>query len=537
MRRESVYVRGEGGVRIAVDAWIPDSERRPAVLTQHRYWRAAELRWPFGRGGPRPGAFARTLLRAGYAVVDMDVRGTGASFGSRSREWAPDEAADAAAAIDWIVSRSWSDGRVAAVGVSYAGSAALLLAAHGHPALRAVAVQFCFFDLADDLVLPGGIRNTWIVERWGAMVHRLDRGRLPVSSVRARLAVRGPRPVAGDRRLLSAALAEHAGNGDAAALGRAVAAADIRGESPGAVAGAIRASGVAVHSLGGWYDGAATRAAVEIHRALGGELVLGPWDHGGYHDCSPQNPSGEMRFDIPAEVVGFLDRALAGDGDAVRAVRYYTVGEERWKSSRTWPPSGTATLPLYLHAGGALAPSAPVRESTVAYRVDAAASTGPRSRWRSQLQPAPATRYPARSAAAARCLVYTSEPLHHGLEITGEPVCALRLSADTGSAHVFCYVDAVAPDGAATYVTEGLAAASAPWPAAVRVVLQPISFAVPPGGSLRLSLACADGDVFAPPADPPSELRLDLGGADPARIELPVVARGGQAPAAPADSR
>ena len=137
MIHESVYVPGEGGTRIAVDAWAPAGERPPAVLMQHRYWRGADLRWPFGRGGPRPGAAAARMLAAGYAVVDIDVRGAGASFGARPDEWPPEEAADAAAVLDWIVSRPWSDGRVAAVGISYGGTAALLLAARGHPALRA----------------------------------------------------------------------------------------------------------------------------------------------------------------------------------------------------------------------------------------------------------------------------------------------------------------------------------------------------------------------------------------------------------------
>jgi hypothetical protein len=113
MIHESVYVPGEGGTRIAVDAWAPSGGRRPAVLVQHRYWRGADLRWPFERGGPRPGAAGAGMLAAGYAVVDIDVRGAGASFGARPDEWPPEEAADAAAVLDWIVSWPWSDGRVA----------------------------------------------------------------------------------------------------------------------------------------------------------------------------------------------------------------------------------------------------------------------------------------------------------------------------------------------------------------------------------------------------------------------------------------
>ena len=458
MIHESVYVPGEGGTRIAADAWAPSGERRPAVLVQHRYWRGADLRWPFGRGGPRPGAAAARMLAAGYAVVDTDVRGAGASFGARPDEWPPEEAGDAAAVLDWIASRPWSDGRVAAVGVSYGGTAALLLAARGHPALRAVAARFCFWDLADDLVLPGGVRNTWLAERWAERVAVLDRGRLPIGGLRARLAVRGPQAVAGSRRDLRAAIAEHGSEGSRE-RGRTVTAEQLRGRAPSSLAAAIRASGVAVHSLGGWYDGASTRATVAIHRSLGGELVLGPWDHGGYHDVSPRNASGEMRFDIAGEVLGFLGRAFSMAGaEAVPAVRYHVVGEERWQSARAWPPPGTTGVPLHLGAAGTLSP-APPAAGVDDHELDLTASSGERTRWRGQLQPAPPTSYAGRPAPAC---AYTSMPFPDGLEITGEPACLLMLEAGAERTNLFCYLDEIAPDGSATYITEGCCAGGRP---------------------------------------------------------------------------
>ncbi len=149
---------------------------------------------------------------------------------------------------------------------------------------------------------------------------------------------RSARSVAGDRRGLREALA---GRGDGPTdHSRSATADQLRARAPSAVAAAIRDSGVAVHSLGGWYDGAATRAAVEIHRALGGELVLGPWDHGGYHDVSPYNTSGELRFDIGGEVLAFLDRVFERPGaEGVTPVRYHVIGEERWRAAASWPPA------------------------------------------------------------------------------------------------------------------------------------------------------------------------------------------------------
>ena len=443
-------------MRIAADAWAPGAGRSPTVLVQHRYWRGADMRWPVGRGGPRPGAAATRMLAAGYSVVDMDVRGAGASFGARPDEWPPEEAGDAEAVLDWIVSRPWSDGRVAAVGISYGGTAALLLAARGHSALRAVAARFCFWDLADDLVLPGGVRNTWLGERWAARVAVLDRGRTSRSAGCGRA---WPCAVPGRSPATAGGLSEAiAGRGDGPTDHSRSATADrLRAGAPSAAAAAIRDSGVAVHSLGGWYDGAAARAAVEIHRALGGELVLGRVDHGGYHDVSPWNTSGELRFDIGGEVLGFLDRAFERPGaESVAPVRYHVIGAERWRAAPSWPPAKDTTLALHLDAGGALTPG-PAADGADDHVLDLSASTGELTRWRGQLQPAPPTAY-ARDRSARPA--YISPPFPDGLEIVGEPACLLRLEAGADRAQVFSYLDEIRPDGSAVYITEGCAAVS-----------------------------------------------------------------------------
>jgi uncharacterized protein len=370
-------------------------------------------------------------------------------------------------------------------------------------------------------VLPGGVRNTWLAERWAERVAVLDRGRLPIGGVRARLAVRGPRAVAGGRRELRTALAEHGSEGSAE-RGRTVTAGQLRGRAPSSLAAAIRASGVAVHSLGGWYDGASTRAAVEIHRALGGELVLGPWDHGGYHDVSPHNASGEMRFDIAGEVLGFLGRVFEMPGaEAAPPVRYQVVGEERWQTAPAWPPPGTTGLPLHLDADGGLSPTQPAAGADD-HVLDLAASTGERTRWRGQLQPAPPTSYSGRAAPAC---AYTSAPFPDGLEIAGEPVCLLTLEASAERANLFCYLDEIAPDGSATYITEGCAVAPGPWPATARVELQPIAYRIAARSALRVSFAAVDGDVFEPPPAGGSRIRVHRAGPQPSRLELPVTAR------------
>lgn len=52
------------------------------------------------------------FLAAGYAVVAVDVRGTGASFGAWKAPWTQEERADSREVLDWVVSQPWSNQQV-----------------------------------------------------------------------------------------------------------------------------------------------------------------------------------------------------------------------------------------------------------------------------------------------------------------------------------------------------------------------------------------------------------------------------------------
>ncbi|WP_309051452.1 CocE/NonD family hydrolase [Streptomyces sp.] len=100
---------------LATDVRLPEGPGPfPAVL----------LRTPYDRRAHR--AELRGWARRGFAAVAQDVRGRHASPG----EWRPytDEASDGAVTARWIRGRPWSDGRLVAVGASYAAHCALTLA-------------------------------------------------------------------------------------------------------------------------------------------------------------------------------------------------------------------------------------------------------------------------------------------------------------------------------------------------------------------------------------------------------------------------
>lgn len=99
---------------LATDLCIPDGAGpHPAVL----------LRTPYDRRRHRPEL--RAWAAHGFAAIAQDVRGRHAS--ASAGPWRPyrSEVADGAAALTWIREQGWSDGRVVAVGASYAAHCAL----------------------------------------------------------------------------------------------------------------------------------------------------------------------------------------------------------------------------------------------------------------------------------------------------------------------------------------------------------------------------------------------------------------------------
>jgi uncharacterized protein len=304
--RTSQYLTMRDGVKIAMDVYLPvglePGQTVPAILHQTRYWRSVDFRWfvsAFKKNvGPRGtiGSYAKRFLQHGYAWVDVDVRGTGASFGTHLVAFSPDETKDGAEIVDWIIDQPWSNGKVGAMGISYGGGTAEMLLVNRHPAVKAVAPMFSGYDLYSEIAFPGGIHLTWFTETWSRINHRLDHNQLPVGGLMGKLLVRGVRPVDGNagRHLLPLALQDHEANwsphreasgitfrDDPPPSGHI---ADIDAISTHTYADEIAKSGAAIYSYSGWFDGGYQMAAIKRylrHQQPSHRLILGPWDHGG----------------------------------------------------------------------------------------------------------------------------------------------------------------------------------------------------------------------------------------------------------------
>jgi uncharacterized protein len=582
--RRSLYLTMRDGVRIAVDVHLPEGVGpRPTILRQTRYYRGVELREPFSWLPIRwlidhADHTRRRFLAAGYAWVDVCVRGSGASFGSRPCPWSPDEIADGGEVVAWIVAQPWCNGRVGSTGVSYDGTAADMLLVAGHPAVRAIAPRFSLFDTYADVAFPGGIHLSWFTAAWSVFNRNLDQGAIDRAFARMlRVQVQGLRAVSGawsralalvdrdraeevfagvmravspgvqrvdgdDGRALRAAFEDHRLNYDVhEGAGRieyrddldpsaAIEGGTIDFFSPHSHLEALRASGAAILSYSGWLDAAYQHSAIKRFRSIpGGELIIGPWDHGGTQNTSPFAASRKTAFDHDGELIAFFDRHLRDRGEPVAKVRWFTCGEERWHSGDDWPPP-TAPQRWFL-AREALAlepPPASVEE----HRADPEVGSGRRSRWDSLLGLLAPVGYGDRAGVDRRLMTFRGPPLEAPLVVTGHPVLHLRLSVDTRDAYLFAYLEDEAPDGTVRMVTEGQLRAMCrrdggdrPYPGvgphhsflrrdALAVVpgeimtvafdLLPIAWRYGRGHRVRLALAGADRDHFEPLAARPT---------------------------------
>jgi len=488
MTTRSQYITMRDSVKLAVEVVLPKNlpsgRRIPALLQQTRYWRVVELQAPF-KWFLRPEdlplksrGFKPFFTSHGYALVLVDVRGTGASFGTWPYPWPRESVMDAGEIVDWIVAQPWSNGRVGGFGVSYVGTTAELLTVLNHPAVEAVIPMFNHPDAYTDIAFPGGIFNERFIRDWSRLDKTLDQNVVPQEfGILGRLVVKGVKPVDADEgcQHLREAIRRHAMNGDVYKLAQVVGYRDEPYGSGGVSVDdltvhvfqeEVERSKVPIFGWGSWMDAGTADAVIRRFLTFDSaqRAVIGAWEHGGQLHASPyQSPAAPVDPSLRAqwgEMLRFFDCYLKDIDNGVRsekALFYYTMGEEKWKKTHVWPPEGTTTERWYLAEKNMLSPHQPATESGVdTYTVDFEASTGEHNRWWEMGAVMQQTViYANRAAAERHLLTYTTPPLAEDTEITGHPVVTLYVTSTQADGAFYVYLEDVDKDGRVTYVTEG----------------------------------------------------------------------------------
>lgn len=577
----SQYLPMRDGCRLAVDIYLPAQRREgtrppakhPTIVLFTPYYRRFKLKRGAPAGtepSPNAGRYRDFFVPRGYALVVVDVRGTGASFGTRDSFRSPAERDDYREVVDWIVAQAWSDGAVGATGVSYVGAACDFLASTGHPAVKAIAPLFAVWDTYSDHYYPGGLLLNRLAATYDELMIALDHDRRELLSKFAYFKdpnFEGPQPVDedADGALCREAAREHLGNfhmpdfitefrfkDDALPYDPEFSSASF---SPYKYAAGVRED-VAVYSVSGWMDGAGySNGAIARFLTLPNRkrhLLLGPWDHGARINVSPWREDVEAQFPILPELLRFFDHYLAGRDTGLEReapIHYFTLCDEAWRPADAWPLLAT-TERLHLAAGGRLA-STPGDASRDQHQVDFARGTGTQTRYERLAAIDVRAYYADWSGRDEGMLVYTSAALDRAMVLSGHPILELWVSADQPDAAIHAYLEEVEPDGKIHYVTEGMLRAlhrketpcptshrttwpfrsfaradAAPLvpgePALLRFALLPTSWRFRAGSCVRLAIAGADNDHYGQvPHGRPPLLKIHHGGTMPSALELP----------------
>lgn len=568
---------------IALDLHLPRVIPKggvPTILRATRYARDIKLLGiirPFYRLEKK--RIVDFFVKHGYAWVDVDARGSGASFGKKIGPADPLEIKDYLEVVQWILKEDWSNKKIGTTGISYAGTTAEMLLANdpitveGRPAVLAVAPRFSYFDAGLDIARPGGIHLESFTEKWSKVNAALDCNDLDSLAEKwyEKAMVVGIKPVDKDRdgSLLEAATKEHKDNWDpfeSAKMQRFPYGPwpedwtlTSKNFSPIGHLPTISAWGATFYSYGGWYDGAYAKAV--IHRWLTlksmnqhpHKMVLGPWNHSGNCNISPFRKGKKASFDHCQELLRFFDfhlkdRKETGIGDEA-PIRYYIMGAERWEATQDWPPFQD-TRTYYFRKGHKLTQEVPAAQDSEHHPVNLDVGSGTTSRWETLVGRSDVV-YGNRASKGKRLLTYTSQALKGAYEVTGHPIVTLHVTSSDKEGHFFVYLEDVAPDGTVTYVTEGMldaihrsvSQASPPYerlgpyltfeeqdakemdPGAVELVtfdLLPISYLFQKGHKLRVSLAGADIDHFESVNQAPLTWQMYYGGDRASQIIIPM---------------
>ena len=178
---------------------------------------------------------------------------------------------------------------------------------------------------------------------------------------------------------------------------------------------------------------------------------------------------GDARLDYDALTYGWFDFFLKGEKngllDTLPKIRYYTMGMNKWQTTDTWPPRNSEGLTFYLSSDG----GANTRNGNGTLSMKPPSSDKPDSFTYDPMKPVMSHGGNVCCQANALSggsldqsemelrpdiLVYTTEPLKEGMELSGPIEATIFLSSDRKDTDVTVKIIDVGPDGKAYNLDE-----------------------------------------------------------------------------------
>ncbi|MHA1274324.1 MAG: CocE/NonD family hydrolase [Promethearchaeota archaeon] len=582
---ESLYIQVRDGVKIATEVYLPKSlssgEKFPAVLIQTRYWRAIKIRAPFKwfRKEPFDPKTVKVFTSYGFAVVTIDVRGCGASLGTRPYPFSEEEVKDGKEIIEWIVNQEWSDGNVVSYGNSYLGMTAEYVSVHNHPAVKGCAPKHNPWDPFRHAVFPGGCLDLGFITYWSNLGKAQDQNPkkallqfkplIGFAALLLNAAVGGVKLVESDKNktIFKKALRDHKSNLYPIDYLRNLTFRDDPATEEGLTIDKlglftykeeIENSNLPFYCWGSWQDSATAEMVINRFLTLNipQKAVIGDWNHIALKRANPfYSHKAKMK---PAKkeqlksFIQFFKECINGTANKDKILYYYTMGEEKWKKTNSWPLKNQILEKWYFSENNLLLKSKPKNESGKdIYTINYSASTGLRNRWYTLLSLP--VNYPNRNLEDKKLLVYTSPPLKSDTEITGHPILTLYMSSTHEDGAIFAYLEFIDLNENVKHITEGqlrvihrkisnedpLYKTVVPYHsykkedymplipgeiAEIKFGLLPTSILLPKGYKIRIAIAGADKDSFDRyPKEGNPTISIERNRIYASNIELPII--------------
>ncbi|MFC2166268.1 CocE/NonD family hydrolase, partial [Acidobacteriota bacterium] len=457
---EKTMIKMPDGISLAATIYLPGDPQKSELTPLEGRFPTVLKRTPYGRMDYLRDAFM--YVSRGYAVMAQDTRGRGDSEG----EFHPlvDEKADGDETINWIAAQPWSDGNVGMIGGSYVGLVQWHAAYKGNPHLKTLVSQVTAGPALNDCPFVYGSFTpgilTWCVWMSGT-TQEID-------------AAMGKdlNAVVSELPLIDA---------DKRAMGREIpfwrewlahpTLDDFWKESD--ISRFADKIDLPVLYLTGWFDDVLRGTIfywdmMQRKKRENQHLILGPWRHG----MNSARDIAKLEFgpdaimeNINSIYVRWYDRWLKGIDNGVEKdpkVRYFTVGENKWKTSNTWPPRNITKQKWYLHSSGqaqnpedrAMAsPSLPRNSKPDRYVYDPEDPTPFMVDIRTNELSPPEDYQEVEKREDT--LVYTSEAFTEDFDISGDVSAVLYAATDSRDTDWIVRLTDVYPDGQSIRLVDG----------------------------------------------------------------------------------
>jgi uncharacterized protein len=494
------------GKRMATDVYRPKdtSKKYPTVFVRTPY---NFNFWDVRSGAPRDMRNELEAVKRGYAFVEMNERGHFFSEGNYDILGAP--LSDGDDAFTWIAKQPWSNGKVGTIGCSSTAEWQLAVASLGNPAYAAMIPQG--FGAGVGRVGPYYEQGNWyrggafqmLFAAWIYGQQNQVRPMFPSNTsqedlIRASrmfdLAPQMPpvnwaealrhlpvmdviKDVDGPRGIFADKMPVDTGG------------AMIKREpnDPAWYKGGLWHDNMKINVPGfwfmSWYDvsvGPNLAAYNHVRNTARPEIadqqyaVIAPTLHCAYKRAQEntivgERSVGDARLNYDELTWAWFDQFLKGEKNGVLQtmpkVRYYTMGINKWQSSDTWPPRGAQPMSFFLSSGGkantlngdgVLTDAAPTTDSPDGFEYD-------------PMKPVPS--YGGNVCCTGNAvaggafdqrkmeerpdiLVYSTDPLKEGIEVSGPIEVTLYVSSDAKDTDFTVKLIDVYPDGRAYNLDE-----------------------------------------------------------------------------------